>query len=294
MGGDGGQIIDRGTMVKTKGWGFTKGAGDRYANSLGEMANYVQMISEDRGQGPLERHRMRMTTCWLSQQALAEPVVACRLGNLYNKEALLGALLNRTMPATLEHLRGLKDVKQCLLTWADVEGERRIVCPVSREDLDAGSSRAVIIWSTGAVVSAKTLKELKLKECPVTGKAFDPVQDVMPLAPEGEELERLRSLLPPGKKRKAPEAIAASADGKPEPTAAAAAPSSSSAPPAASPPTASRPAEAVSADVSKAQRLHPPKSHVYKSLFTKDGPSGFNGSRDAFGTPAYNRGSSIA
>merc|ERR1711974_428104 len=104
---------------------------------------------------------------------LREPVVACRLGNLYNKEALIGALLSKSMPEALDHIRQLKDVKQCRLTWVGSEadgGRRRIVCPLSREDLDAGSSRAVVIWPTGAVASTKSMKELKIKECPVTGK----------------------------------------------------------------------------------------------------------------------------
>merc|ERR1719229_1402458 len=128
----------------------------------------------------LERHRVRMTNCWLSQETLRDPVVVCRLGNLYNKEALIGALLNKTMPTEISHIRALKDVKQCLITWKEAEkeeGRRRMVCPISREDLDAGGSRAGVIWASGAVVSPKSLKELKLKECPVTGKAFDADRD---------------------------------------------------------------------------------------------------------------------
>jgi hypothetical protein len=120
MGGDGGQVIDRGTMVKTRGWGFTKEVGGAYNNSLGELNSYQQMISEDTGLGPMEKHRLRMTTCLLSQQDLAEPVVCCRLGSLYNKEALISALLSKSLPDAFVHIRGLKDVKQCRLVWKDV------------------------------------------------------------------------------------------------------------------------------------------------------------------------------
>merc|ERR1719373_312743 len=119
MGGDGGQVIDRATMVKTKGYGLTKSRNGSYANSLGEMNSYVQMIEEDRGMGTLERHRTRMSQCFLSQEALREPVVACRLGNLYNKEALIGALLSRSIPEPIAHIRALKDVKTCLITWKE-------------------------------------------------------------------------------------------------------------------------------------------------------------------------------
>mmetsp|Transcript_1375 Transcript_1375/g.3022 ORF Transcript_1375/g.3022 Transcript_1375/m.3022 type:complete len:319 (+) Transcript_1375:125-1081(+) len=316
MGGDGGQVIDRATMVKTKGWGLTKSAGGRYAASLGEMANYVQMVSEDTGMTTYEMRKHRMSSCWLSQEPLRDPVVACRLGNLYNKEALINALLSGSMPKQLEHVRALKDVKQCQLTWKEAEQEgglRRMVCPVSREDLDTGGSRAVVIWTTGAVLSAKTLKELKLKECPVTGKAFDPDKDVVPLIPDGPELEKLRERLPAAKKRKAAAAVTGEAP----------ADSSSSTGPKVTSSTrryvndvaqaetweasASSTASAVGAErkrpvtakleegVQKGAKnglLEPPKSDAYRSMFNKssgDG-NGMTGTRDAFGTPCYNRG----
>jgi len=109
MGGDGGCFITRADCVKTKGYGFTKASGGRFTNSLGEMANYVQLVSEDRGLGVLERHRLRMSHCFLSQEPLRDPVVACRLGNLYNKEALIGGLLSKSLPQELDHIRQLKE-----------------------------------------------------------------------------------------------------------------------------------------------------------------------------------------
>jgi hypothetical protein len=295
MGGDGGQVIDRGTMVKTKGWGFTKNAGGGYANSLGEMANYVQAISEDTGMTVLERRRFRMTTCKISQDLLQEPVVACRLGNLYNKEALIGALLNKSVPSACDHVRALKDVKQCLLTWAeDAEGKegissghlettvgsrsgRRMVCPVTREDLDAGGSHAVLIWTSGAVISAKALSELKMKECPLTGKAFDKDKDVIPLAASGDELQKLRDKLPATKKRKAVE--------EPGPLAA---------PVPTTPALSSLITEQKPKDKKALERAAKvAKSGVLDALLEKDGPEAWRKKRDPFGTPAYNRGAHL-
>eukprot|EP00429_Kryptoperidinium_foliaceum_P084215 CAMPEP_0176232130 /NCGR_PEP_ID=MMETSP0121_2-20121125/25154_1 /TAXON_ID=160619 /ORGANISM="Kryptoperidinium foliaceum, Strain CCMP 1326" /LENGTH=305 /DNA_ID=CAMNT_0017571491 /DNA_START=98 /DNA_END=1013 /DNA_ORIENTATION=+ len=267
MGGDGGQVIDRATMVRTRGWGLTKEAGGRYNNSLGEMNSYLQMVTEDRGLGSLERHRMRMTSCWLSQEALREPIVACRLGNLYNKEAVIQALLNKAIPEAISHIRALKDVKNCMITWKEAEneeGRRRMVCPVTRDDLDTGGSKAVVIWPSGAVVSPKALKELKLKECPVTGKAFDAEADVVPLAPEGEELEKLRERLPASKKRKAE-----------------AGPSASS---------GARPAKSARQDDDRTDG----KSEVFQKLFTRSTGDGMTGTRDALALRATTaaRGSS--
>lgn len=297
MGGDGGQVIDRATMVKCKGMGLTKESGGRHTNSLGEMNSYLQMVSEDRGLGHLERHRTRMRTCWLSQQPLREPVVCCRLGNLYNKEALMTGLLNKTLPKEMDHVRGLKDVKACLLTWKEAEkeeGRKAIVCPISRDDLDAGSSRAVVIWSTGAVVSAKSLKELKLTDCPMTGKTFDAKKDIIPLASDGEELAKLRENLPAAKKRKS-EATSATGD-------AAAAGSKTGQTPASSGGDVDKAVKQpeLALKKQKAAGDDETKSGVYRSLFTGSGGraqgpgNGFTGTRDAFGTPAYNRGMNIS
>lgn len=288
MGGDGGCFITRADCVKTKGYGFTK-SGSRYTNSLGELANYIQMVSEDSGLGPVERHRLRMSTCFISQQDLQEPVVACRLGNLYNKEAVIGALLSKSMPSGLSHIRALKDVKHCSVTWAEGSGGRRLVCPVSREELDTGGSRAVMIWTTGAVISAKTLKELKLTECPVTAKVFDPATDVVPLVPNPEELEKLQAALPaaPAKKRKASEPTVAAASSSGEPPAPAA--------------KEEQPAKEAEADRRKAKaaktggadsEVFGKKGEVFDSLFTKD-RKGMAGTRDAFGTPCYFRGAHL-
>jgi len=43
-----------------------------------------------------EKQERRATTCAQSSQPLSEPVVACQLGYLFNKEALLTALVRRS------------------------------------------------------------------------------------------------------------------------------------------------------------------------------------------------------
>jgi hypothetical protein len=266
-------------MVKTKGWGLTKARGGSYANSLGEMNSYVQMIEEDRGMGTLERHRTRMSQCFLSQEALREPVVACKLGNLYNKEAMIGALLNKSIPPAMSHIKKLSDVKNCLVSWKEAEqekGKKRMVCPVTREDLDTGGSRAVVIWSTGAIVGAKSLKELKAKDCPVTGKQFDADKDLIPLAPDGEELAKLRERLPAAsKKRKAEENAPAAVQNEAEKGST----------------TATTAKEYAKEGAEAAKKKIKDGTSTYKALFTEDRAEGLTGPRDAFGCPVYNRGS---
>ena len=64
---------------------------------------------------PEEERLARWTTCHLSGELLSPPVVADGLGSIFNKEALLQALLDRTLPPGLEHIRGLKSVTELKL-----------------------------------------------------------------------------------------------------------------------------------------------------------------------------------
>ena len=69
------------------------------------------------------RAAKRLTTCALSDEALRHPVVACRVGNLYNKEAVLAQLLrlSKKQPTVLAHdafahIRSMKDITPCNFT----------------------------------------------------------------------------------------------------------------------------------------------------------------------------------
>ena len=47
--------------------------------------------------------------CNISQTVLHDPVVACGLGHLYNKDALIMALLDKTLlPETAGHIKSIK------------------------------------------------------------------------------------------------------------------------------------------------------------------------------------------
>jgi hypothetical protein len=59
---------------------------------------------------PNEARLSRFTCCALSGEPLAAPAVADRLGNLFNKEPLVEALLHKRLPKALSHIRGLKDM----------------------------------------------------------------------------------------------------------------------------------------------------------------------------------------
>ena len=121
--------------------------------------------------------------CNLTQQPLVKPIVACELGRLYNKEAIIEKLLenkagskDKLMPeASTEHIKSLKDVKELQLTdnpaydrkskeGSSVGGSGFIdhkispyICPVSGLEM-SGRFKFVFDWSTGKVYSDRALK----------------------------------------------------------------------------------------------------------------------------------------
>uniref|UniRef100_H2UDV0 Replication termination factor 2 n=1 Tax=Takifugu rubripes TaxID=31033 RepID=H2UDV0_TAKRU len=120
--------------------------------------------------------------CALSQEKLKRPIVSCELGRLYNKDAIIEYLLDKTaerpnVEAVL-HIRGTKDIKELNLTdnpeW---EGERRnakgdryedncgmFICPVAGLEMN-GRHRFRYLWTCGCVFSERALKEVKTEIC---------------------------------------------------------------------------------------------------------------------------------
>ena len=51
----------------------------------------------------------RWKHCSITQEPLQTPIVACGLGRLYNKDAVIETLLDRAnLPETAQHIRSLK------------------------------------------------------------------------------------------------------------------------------------------------------------------------------------------
>ncbi|KAM4597507.1 replication termination factor 2-like [Polymixia lowei] len=121
--------------------------------------------------------------CALSQEKLRRPIVSCELGRLYNKDALIEYLLDKSAerPNTevASHIRGMKDIKELNLTdnpeW---EGERRntkgdryedmhcamFICPVVGLEMN-GKHRFCYLQTCGCVFSDRALKEVKTEIC---------------------------------------------------------------------------------------------------------------------------------
>ncbi|CBZ51268.1 zgc:55448, related [Neospora caninum Liverpool] len=159
MGGDGGSVPTRADMVKTKGYKFLRNLG-----GMGYVPN-TQVRESDERFGRNESRDLQLSTCALSQEPLRPPIVTCRLGRLYNKEAVLTKLVQKALPPHMKHITSMKDIKQCK---AEInEATNFLVCPISRVDIRSGI-KASIIWPCGCVISAKALNAAAAVEAPAS------------------------------------------------------------------------------------------------------------------------------
>ncbi|KAM6927248.1 replication termination factor 2 [Xenentodon cancila] len=151
----------------------------------------------------------RWKYCALSQEKLKRPIVACELGRLYNKDAIIEYLLDKSAerPNTeaVVHIRGIRDIKELNLTdnpeW---EGERRsakgdryedihcgmFICPVVGLEMN-GKHRFCYLQTCGCVFSDRALKEVKAEICHKCGDPFKN-DDIVVLNGTKEEVEKLR------------------------------------------------------------------------------------------------------
>ncbi|KZP22071.1 DUF602-domain-containing protein [Athelia psychrophila] len=199
MGNDGGSIPDRRDLVKTK----------------------VKAEQADKA----NQTRARWFFCALSKQELREPIVACALGKLYNKDAIIEYLLDNTAYGDGEkicsHIRSLKDVKTLKLTpnsaplsekavEASTSERPQFACPLTMKEMN-GVQPFVYILTCGCVFSqaglktvsgsgsaspkddddAEKPKQQQMEVCPQCAAKFDKVTDVLMLNPSVVEEERM-------------------------------------------------------------------------------------------------------
>lgn len=146
--------------------------------------------------------------CALSQEKLRRPIVSCELGRLYNKDAIIEYLLDKSAERpnaeAVAHIRGIKDIKELNLTdnpeW---EGERRnakgdryedihcgmFICPVVGLEMN-GKHRFCYLQTCGCVFSDRALKEVKTEICHKCGDPFK-TEDLIVLNGTKEEVEKL-------------------------------------------------------------------------------------------------------
>jgi hypothetical protein len=183
MGNDGGSIPKRGDMVKVK----------------------VKAESYDKDRVNYEKWNL----CALTMEPLIKPVVACRLGRLYNKESVLNVLLDRgrfnEISEAFSHLTSLKDVKELNIkenTTCNVESSR-FVCLVTGKEMN-GKTKFFYYRSCGCVLSYQAIEHVEeMNLCVFCSKPVGK-EDRIVLNGTSEEVDGLRAKLTLEKSQKKP------------------------------------------------------------------------------------------
>ncbi|CAD7928404.1 unnamed protein product [Amoebophrya sp. A25] len=211
MGGDGGCVPQRADMVKTAGFRLINKVG----GPSGFLANTFIMVGDD-SVGRKEGKILRMTSCRMTNEPLTKdtPIMADRLGNLFLKEEIISRLLAKRIPEPFMHITKLKDLKDAKITFESGRNSKRssddkrhhMVCPLVGKEIDDGTTRAVILWKCGCVLSMTGLDSVPStdRSCPSCGEpdalVTPPSKDApatrVQLAADLEEGKKLYDRLP--------------------------------------------------------------------------------------------------
>eukprot|EP00904_Undaria_pinnatifida_P011047 jgi/Undpi1/7072/HiC_scaffold_22.g09546.m1 len=144
-----------------------------------------------------ETAELRKKVCAISNERLREPVAACELGYLYNKDDLIAGLLKRDLNPAFNHIRGLKDIVECRLTANPAFGKEDrpldgpepapYMCPVTLQEMN-GAHAFIVLFNTGWVMAEKATKEVGLAGLQAEYGPFTE-SDIVHLAPTDEERE---------------------------------------------------------------------------------------------------------
>ena len=130
--------------------------------------------------------------CRLTDEALREPIVACELGRLYNRESILHFKLTKAEQtedrlALLSHVRGLKDVTTLKLRTnpgaAGSDDASPFTCPVLTDVEMNGHYPFVYYRKCGCTVSERAYKEAPSPNCLSCDQPYGTAADVILLCP---------------------------------------------------------------------------------------------------------------
>ncbi|XAR50750.1 hypothetical protein NMG60_11005166, partial [Bertholletia excelsa] len=144
------------------------GGGDGGATGAESRDCYLNMYAEKKPDkiDPNEQRLSKWLNCALSNEPLKHPVVVDLLGNIFNKMALVEALITKKLPKAFGHIKGLKDMISVELS--SIPGFQ---CPITGLEFN-GKYKFFALRTCGHVLSAKALKEVKSSACLVCHKDF--------------------------------------------------------------------------------------------------------------------------
>uniref|UniRef100_A0A672NKN6 Replication termination factor 2 n=1 Tax=Sinocyclocheilus grahami TaxID=75366 RepID=A0A672NKN6_SINGR len=141
----------------------------------------------------------RWKYCALSQEKLKWPIVACELGRLYNKDAIIEYLLDKSAERpnaeVVAHIRSIKEGERHNIKGDCYEDMHcaMFICPVVGLEMN-GKHKFLYLQTCGCVFSKRALREVKTEICHKCGNPFQEDNLVM-LNGSKEEAEKLQKAM---------------------------------------------------------------------------------------------------
>ncbi|KAI8982399.1 Rtf2 RING-finger-domain-containing protein [Mycotypha africana] len=196
-------------------------------NDGGSIPRRIELVKEKQRQVLLNPDLERIAAwfyCALSKVVLETPIVSDGLGKLYNQDAIIEYLIDKSVYGDADkicsHITSQKDVKLLNLTVNPAYSEKKInqeSATVGSLDKDVkkmnGKHRFVYLDTCGCVFAEQALKEIPSKECVTCGKPFES-ENVIVINPPKEEQEKMRKIMEEKKAKAKAEKKAAKKNGE--------------------------------------------------------------------------------
>ena len=162
-------------------------------NDGGSIPKRCQLIKPLKNPKPKKNQNLisysRAKYCSLSKEKLKKPIVADKLGQIFNKKSIIENLINKNLPnKTFKHIKSLKDVKELKCEFSN---DGKIKCKISNIDF-SGMNKFFFIWNCGDVLSLDAIKNLNMtNKCLLCGEEFKK-EDLISLNYTKEEKEKIQ------------------------------------------------------------------------------------------------------
>eukprot|EP01105_Mastigella_eilhardi_P025121 TRINITY_DN6724_c0_g1_i1.p1 TRINITY_DN6724_c0_g1~~TRINITY_DN6724_c0_g1_i1.p1 ORF type:complete len:307 (-),score=88.69 TRINITY_DN6724_c0_g1_i1:25-921(-) len=169
MGLDGGTLPTRSDILRRSSWKLIQR--DHSKSTRGGVVDNMCAPKEQSTAEKVELNRVTWTACALSGEPLRQPIVACRMGRIYNKEAavefMCGTLRFQATKEKLQengfgHLHSLKDIFEVHLTpnpAAHSAEDAPFVCPITGVETN-GVHQFMVLPACGHVFCERALDGL--------------------------------------------------------------------------------------------------------------------------------------
>ncbi len=161
--------------------------------SIPDRTSQIRVRKRKRRINKAEIQKTKSNLCSMTKEQLRKPIVADRLGQLYNKTSVIEYLLNKNKAKGFEHIKSLKNVKdlKCI-----INDNGYIQCQISQEEF-SGLNKFFFLWTCGCVFSKTAMDELNIKnKCINCNIDFDINKDLISLNySKKTKREILKSLL---------------------------------------------------------------------------------------------------